>query len=84
MDHVKMRGDSSMSYSLCMRKTYGKGVDYLHDNLYNVCMYPLTIYVQDVAPMRSILSSRLHGLLEAMSSIDDHSLGGLGEEMYYG
>ena len=80
---LRMRGDSFLGHSICMRKTYGKGIFYLNNDLYNVYMHPLTIHVQDVAPMRSILSSRLHGLLEAMSSIDDHSLGGLGEEMYY-
>ena len=40
---LRMRGDSSMSHSICMRRTYGKGDDYLHDYLYDVC--PLTIYV---------------------------------------
>ena len=64
-----------------MSKTYGEVIDYLHDDLY---IHPLTIYVQDVAPRRSILFSRTHGLLEAMSTIGDHSLGGLGEEIYFG
>ena len=64
-----------------MRKTYGKGIVYFHDDRY---IHPLTIYVQDVAPGRSILFSRPHGLLEAMSNIGDHSLGVLGEEMNFG
>ena len=72
-----------MSHSICMRKTYGKGIVCFHNDLYDVYMHPLTIHVSDVAPRRSILFSILHGLLEAMSSIGDYSLGGLGEEMYY-
>ena len=77
----RMRGDSILSHSICMSRNYGKGIFYLHDDLY---IHPLTIFVQDVAPRRSILSSRPHGLLEAMITIGDHSLGGLGEEMYFG
>ena len=42
---LRMREDSSMSHSICMSRTYGKGDDCLHDYLYDVCMYPLTIYV---------------------------------------
>ena len=81
---LRMRGDSSMGHSIFMSKTYGKGIVYLHNDLYNVYMHPLTIHVQDVAPRRSILFSRPHGLLKAMSNIGDHSLGELGEEMYFG
>ena len=81
---LRMRGDSSMSHSICMSKTYGKGIVFLHDDLYNVYMHPLTIHVQDFAQRRNIIPSRLHGLLEAMSGFDGHSLGGLGEEIYYG
>ena len=81
---LKMRGDSSMSHSICMSKTYGKVIVCLHNDLYNVYMHPLTIHVQDVTPRRSILFSRLHGLLEAISSVGDgHSLGGLGEALYF-
>ena len=62
-----------------MRKTYGKDTVWLHNYLYKY-VHSLTIYVQDIAPRRSILSSRIHGLLEAISSIcDGHSLEGLGE-----
>ena len=78
---LRMTGDSFLRHSICMSKTYGKGIVYLHDDLY---IHPLTIYVQDVAPRRSIFFSRPHGLLEAMSTIGNHSLGGLGEEMYFG
>ena len=42
---LRMRGESSMSHSLCMSRTYGKGVDCLHDYLYDICIYPLTIYM---------------------------------------
>ena len=78
---LRMRGDSFFSHSICIQKNYGKVIVYLHDYLY---IHPLTIYVQDVAPRRSILLSRPHGLLEAMSTIGDHSLGGIGEENYFG
>ena len=71
-----------MSFSHCMRKTCGKGVDYL--DLSHVYMHPLTTYVQDFAPRRSILILRLHGLLEAMTNVDNYSLGGLGEEFCFG
>ena len=71
-----------MSHSTCMSRTYGKGDYYFHDYLYDVC--PLTIHVQDIAPRRSILSFGLYGLVEAISMVDGHSLGGLGEEIYYG
>ena len=32
----RMRGDSSMSHSICMSKTYGKGIICLHDDLYKI------------------------------------------------
>ena len=70
---LEMRGDSLMSHSTCMSRTYGKGHDYFHDYLYDVC--PLTIHVQDVAPRRSILSLEFHGLVETISMIHGHSLG---------
>ena len=63
-----------------MSRTYGKGIVYLHDDFY---IHPLTIYVQDFAPRRSIIFARPHGLLKAMRTIGDHSLEGLGEEMYF-
>ena len=78
---LRMRGDSILSHYICMRRTYGKGIVYLHDDLY---IHPLTIYVQDVASRRGILLFGPHGLLEAMSNFGDHSLGRLGEEMYFG
>ena len=40
---LRRRGDSSMSHSICMSRTYGKGDDCLHDYLLDVCF--LTIYV---------------------------------------
>ena len=74
-----------MSHSIFMSREYGKGIHCcLHDYLYNVYMYPLTIHVQEDAPRRCILFSRPHGLDEAISMIDGHSLRGLGEEIYYG
>ena len=77
---LRMRGDLFMSHSICMSRRYGKGLHYvLHDYLYNVCMHPLTMLIQDDAPRRSIFFSRPHGLDGAMSMIDGHSLGGLGE-----
>ena len=77
---LRIRGDSSMSHSICMDKTYGKGIICLHNDLYNVYVQPLTIYVQDISQGRGILPSRLHCLPEAIRSIGDgHSLGGLGE-----
>ena len=82
LSSLKMRGESLMSHSTCMSRTYGKGNCYFHDYLYDI--FPLTIHVQDVAPRRSILSLELHGLVEAISMIDGHSLGGLGEEISYG
>ena len=82
---LRMRGDSSMSHSICMSRKYGKGIHCcLQYYFYNVYMHPLTIHVQDDAPRRSILFSRPHGLVEAISMIDGHPLGGLGEEIYYG
>ena len=64
-----------------MSMNYGNGIFYLHDDLY---IPPLTIYVQDVAPRRGILLFGPHGLLEAIRNFGDNSLGGLGEEMYFG
>ena len=58
-----IRGDSSMSHSICMKNTYGKGIVCLHNELHNVSMHPLTIHVQDIAPRRRIIFSRPHGLL---------------------
>ena len=73
---LRMRGDSFLSHSTCMSREYGKGIDFcLHENLYDVCICPLTIHVQDDAPRRSIIFSRPHGLDEAISMIDGHSLG---------
>ena len=81
---LRMREDLSMSHSICMSKTYGKDTVWLHSDLYNEYMNSLTIYVQDIASRRRIIPSRLHGLLEAISSIDDgHSLGGLREMISY-
>ena len=77
-----MGGDLSMSYSTYMSRAYGNDIGYLHS--YIVCMLPLTISVQDVAPRRSILFPRLHGSLETMSMIGDHPLGRLGEELCVG
>lgn len=69
-----------MSHSIFMSKTYGKGIVCLHNDLYNVYVQPLTIYVQDISQGRRIIPSRLHGLHEAISSIGDgHSLGELVE-----
>ena len=66
-----------MSHSICMRKTYGKDIVWLHNDLY---VRSLTICVQDIAEGGIIFPSRLHGLLEAISSFGDgHSLEGLGE-----
>ena len=42
---LRMRGDSSMNHSVCMRNTYGKGIVCLHNELYNVSMHPLIIHV---------------------------------------
>ena len=42
---LRMRGDSSMSHSICMRKVNGEDIVCLHNDLYNVYMHPLTIYV---------------------------------------
>ena len=78
---LRIRGDSSMSHSICMRRVYGKGIHCcLHDYLKNVYMHPLTIHVQDDSPRRSIIFSRPHGLDEAISMIDGHPPGGLGED----
>ena len=49
---LRMRGDSFLSHSICIHKNYGKGIVYLNDDLY---IHPLTIYVQDVSPRRSLL-----------------------------
>ena len=57
----RMRGDSSMSHSICMGKAYGKDIVWLHNDLYNEYVHSLTIYVQVIAPRRSILPYRLHG-----------------------
>ena len=81
---LRIRGDSSMSHSICMSRAYGKGDDCLHDYFFNVYMHPLSIHVQDDAPRRSVIFSRPHGLDEAISMIDGHYLGRLGEEIYYG
>ena len=47
-------------------------------------MLPLTIPMQDIAPRGRIIFLRLHGSLETMSMIGDHSLGILGEELCVG
>ena len=84
LSSLRMRGDSSMSHSLCMSKAYGKDIIWLHSDLYDEYVHSLTIHVQDIASRRNILPSRSHGLLEAISNIGDgHSLGGLGEIVYF-
>ena len=81
---LRMGGDLSMSYSTYMSRAYGKNVGHLHSDFCIACMLPLIISVQDIAPRRSIIFPECHGLFEVMSSIGDHSLGGVGEEMYFG
>ena len=78
---LRMRGDSFLSHFICMIKAYGEGIVYFHDYFH---IHPLTIFVLDVAPRRRILLSRPHGLLEAMSTIGDHSLGGIGRKCILG
>ena len=70
-----MGGGLPMRPSTYMSRAYGKGVVYTHYNFY---------VVQATAARRSTLFSRPHGLDEAISLIDGHSLRGLGEEIYYG
>ena len=41
---LRMRGDSSMSHSICMNKTYGKSLVDFHSNL-SIYVHILTIYV---------------------------------------
>ena len=41
---LRMRGDSSMSHSIYMRKTYGGRIVDLHDD-FSIYMHLLTIYV---------------------------------------
>ena len=80
-----MRGDSSMSSSIGMRRKHGKGVHcFSHDHLYDVCMHPLTIHVQENAPRKSIHFSRPHGLVEAISMTDGHYFRGFGGEICCG
>ena len=80
-----MRGDSSMSPSIDMSREHGKGVHcFSHAHLYDTCMSPLTIHMQEKAPRRSIHFSRPHGLVRAVSMANGHYLGGLGEDRYHG
>ena len=78
---LRMRGDSSMSHSIYMSKTYGKSIVDLHSNL-SICMHLLTIYVKGFAQRRIIIPSRFDGLHKAI--MDDHSLRGCGEDIYHG
>ena len=78
---LRMRGDSSMSHSIYMSKTYGKSIVDLHSDL-SICMHLLTIYMQGFAQRKDIIPSRFDGLHEAI--MDDHSLRGYGEEIFHG
>ena len=74
-----------MSASIDMRGEHGKGVHYFsHDHLYDICMHPLTIHMQENAPRRSIHFARPHDLVGAISMANGHYLGGLGEDRDHG
>ena len=48
LSSLRMRGDLSMSHSICMSKSYGKDIFWLHNDLYNEyvhSLHSLTIYV---------------------------------------
>ena len=57
---LRMKGDSFFSHSICIHKTYCKGIVCLHNYLYNLSMHPLTIHVQDVAPRMTVTSNSSH------------------------
>ena len=78
---LRMRGDSSMSHSIYMIKTYGKSIIDLHSDL-SIYMHLLTIYVQGFSQRRDILPSRFDGIHKAI--MNDHSLIEYGEDISYG
>ena len=78
---LRMRGNSVMSHSIYMRKTYGRSIVDLHSDL-SIYMHLLTIYVQGFYQRRIILPSRFDGLHKAI--MDDHSLSGYVENISHG
>ena len=68
-----------MIFSLWMSRNHGK--DIVH--LYDLHVYSLTMYMEDVAPRRSILCQRLLRLLGAKSIVDGHPLDGIGGDLYF-
>ena len=73
-----------MSHLTSLNQLHGKDCIYIHHDSFAMYLNFLSIHVQGIAPRGGTLSSRLHSLLEATSSIDDgHSLGDLWEMISY-
>ena len=79
-----VRGGPSMSHLTSLNQVHGKDFIFVHHDSFSMYLHFLTIHVQGIAPRGGTLSSRLHDLLEAISSIDDgHFVVDLGEMISY-
>ena len=56
-----MRGDLSMDHSICMSRNFGKEHAYVHDVSFDDYFHSFTMYMQVIAPRKSILPYKLHG-----------------------
>ena len=73
-----------MSHLTIFNQVHGKDCIYVHHDSFTMYFHFLIIHVQDIYPTGGTISSRLHGLLEAIDNdYDGHSLGDLGEMISY-
>ena len=74
-----MRGDLSMDHSICMSINFGKEHAYVHDVSFGEYFHSFTMYMQAIAPRRSILPYKIHGQLWAIKFFEHgHSLEDIG------
>ena len=79
-----MRGDTSMHHSICMRRNCGEEYACVSNDSFYYDLYYFTMYVQAIAPKRSIIPHKLHGKLWVTKiSEHGHSLGDQREILYH-
>ena len=78
------RGDRSMHHSICLRRNFGEKCAQVNNVLFDEDMHYFTMYMQAIAPRRSIIPYKLHGQLWAIKiSIHGHSLGDQREILFH-
>ena len=55
------RGDRSMHHSICIRRTVGEEHAHVRHILFFDCMHSFTMFMQAMAPRRSVISCKPHG-----------------------